>query len=117
MERMRDEMKWMEVEYTKDGLQKYSVSIRHQKIGKMQNGLEHEHSPNATATGTTLNNYYINAINYNNIINHHSNVNLQNMAQNVRWNPHHSKLPFCIKRNPTTTHTVPAIVTAEISRP
>ena len=93
MERMRDEMKWMEVEYTKDGLQKYSVSIRHQKIGKMQNGLEHEHSPNATATGTTLNNYYINAINYNNIINHHSNVNLQNMAQNVRWNPLHSTSP------------------------
>ena len=53
LKRMGDEMKWMEVE------PRSTVSVRRQKVDSRSSP---NHTPNGTATGTTLNNYYINAI-------------------------------------------------------
>ena len=66
--RMKDELKYMESEK--------SYNINNFPLQKQQS---------FGSNATTHNNYYINTINYNNIINNHSHMNLQN--NNHKWYP------------------------------
>ena len=65
--RMKDEMKYVQSQHSQP-LNVYTLQQQQ-----------------SNATATTHNNYYINTINYNNIINNHSQMNLQN--NNHKWYP------------------------------